>query len=191
MSRSAAVTLLLCAGTGAALAGCGDTGPRQDADETAGSYDVRVVSSSFPRRQVLAQPATLKVTVRNADTRAVPNLAITVDSFDRRSDQADLADASRPVWILDSEPAGSGTAYVGTWAFGRLAPGQTRTVTWKVTAVSPGQHTVRYRIAAGLDGKAVARPGEGGRARGSFAVAISDKPAQARVGSDGEVIREP
>lgn len=185
MSRSAPVILLL----GAALAGCGSSGVRQDADEPAGAYDLRVVSASFPRRQVLAQDATLRVTVRNAGARAAPNLAVTVDSFDRRSGMADLAQASRPVWIVDREPTGSGTASVGTWAFGRLAPGQTRTMAWRVTAVSPGQHTVRYRVAAGLDGKAVARPGASARARGSFAVAISDKPAQARV--DGRRARSP
>ena len=46
---------------------------------------------------------------------------------------------------------------------------------WSVTPVVPGTHTVRYRIAAGLNGKAHARLAGGGEPQGSFTVRISSQ----------------
>ena len=43
-----------------------------------------------------------------------------------------------------------------------LRPGETRTFTWQVTAVKSGVHSIKYKIAAGLNGKAKAVvPGTG------------------------------
>src|SRR4051812_43760347 len=95
-------------------AGCGG-GTRQDADEPSGTFRVEVLDASFPHQQSLAEPAVLRLKVRNAGDQAVPNLAVTVDSFDTTSQQQGLADPQRPVWIVDSGPSGAGTAYVGTW----------------------------------------------------------------------------
>jgi hypothetical protein len=172
-------------------AGCGG-GTRQDAAEPSGSFRVEVLDASFPRQQSLAEPAELRLTVRNAGDRAVPDLAVTVDSFDANVQQQGLADAQRPVWIVDHPPAGADTAYVNTWAVGRLPAGATRTLKWRVTAVAPGRHTVSYRVAAGLNGKARAQLAGGGVPQGSITVAISGKPAQAVVDpATGDVIRQP
>ena len=127
-----------------AVAGCGG-GERQDADEPSGTFRVDVVNASFPTKQHLAKSERFVIAVRNTGREAVPNVAVTVDSFAARSQQAGLADPSRPVWIVDAAPRGGDTAYTNTWALGRLAPGQTRRFVWRVTAVQAGTHTVKWR----------------------------------------------
>jgi hypothetical protein len=175
------------------VAGCGGGGEsaRQDADEPSGTWTVDVVEAEFPRSQRLAEQETLRIRVKNTADRAMPNVAVTVESFAQRSEQAGLADASRPVWIVDDGPRGGGTAYTNTWALGRMAPGQTKTFEWKVTPVKAGEHKVTYRVAAGLDGKAKARLDGGDPVEGTFTVNVSKKPSQSRVDPDsGEVIRD-
>ena len=84
----------------------------------------------------------------------MPNVAVTVDSFDYTSKYPELAADKRPIWAIERgpgpiahppvqsqevSPAGGGqTAYVNTWALGPLAAGQTRTFIWKVTPVKAG-----------------------------------------------------
>jgi hypothetical protein len=170
-------------------AGCGG-GARQDAHEPSGTFKVDVVGATFPAKQRLARQERMTIAVRNADTRTIPNLAVTVDSFSTREDRPDLADPNRPVWIVDAGPRGGATAYTNTWSLGAVRPGQTRTFTWRVTPVSAGAHKVSYRVAAGLNGKAKAQLAGGKTPEGSFDVAISRKPAQARVDpATGAVIR--
>ena len=173
------------------LAGCGG-GARQDANAPAATYSVAVVKASFPKQQKLARPIEMRIAVKNTGTRRIPTLAVTVDSFTRRSQQAGLADPERPVWIVDQAPRGGTTAYVNTWTLTGLRPGQTRTFRWTVTAVEPGRHQVKWSVGAGLDGKAKTRTGSGdGPATGAFAVDVSSKPSSARVDPNtGAVIRD-
>jgi hypothetical protein len=179
------------------IAGCG-SGPRQDADEPSGSYKLEVAAARFPASQSIAQASRMIVTVRNDDTKAAPNVAVTVETdpakagqgtvaFGQRADDSRLSDNDRPVWVVDEGPAGGDSAATNTWALGRLAPGQTRTFTWKVTAVEAGSYTLRYRISPGLAGKA--KLASGGRTDGLFKVTIDDKPVPARVDDDGNVVR--
>jgi len=173
-----------------AVAGCGGDEKRQDADEPEGEWVVEVVDAEFPRAQQISRQETMRIAVRNADERAVPNVALTVDGFSRRSEQPGLADPSRPVWIVDDGPRGGVTAYTNTWALGTIPPGQTKTFEWKVTPVRVGSHQIRYRVAAGLDGNAKAKLAGGNRPEGSFTVRVSREPAQSRVDPDtGEVVR--
>lgn len=172
-------------------AGCGG-GERQDANEPSGSFEVDVVRASFPKRQHLAQPERFVIAVRNTGSQAVPNLAVTLDSFASRTQDPGVADASRAVWVVDDGPSGGDTAYVNTWAVGRLAPGQTRRLVWRVTAIRPGTHTVKWQVAAGLDGKAKAMLAGNRAPAGSITVDVSDRPADARVDpKTGRVVREP
>jgi hypothetical protein len=179
------------------VAGCG-SGPRQDADEPSGSYKLEVAAAKFPASQAIAQDARMIVTVRNDDTKAAPNVAVTVETdpskagqgtvaFGQQVDDARLADNERPVWIVNEGPPGGDSAATNTWALGRLGPGETKTFTWKVTAVEPGSYTLRYRISPGLAGKAKLAPG--GRTDGLFKVTIDDKPVPARVNDKGQVVR--
>ena len=188
---------LVCVPLLAVLAsGCGGgntvKGERQDKDEPSGTFKVDVVSASFPAKQHLARQARMVVEVRNADNRTIPNLAVTVEpGFTSRSNRQDLADPNRPIWIVDDGPIGGGTAYTNTWALGALKAGETRRFVWKVTPVRPGSHEVRFRVAAGLAGKAKAQGQDGKAAEGSFEVKITDKPSQATVDPEtGKVIRD-
>jgi hypothetical protein len=179
------------------VAGCG-SGPRQDADEPSGSYKLEVAAAKFPASQSIAQDSRMIVTVRNDDTKAAPNVAVTVETdpskagqgtvaFGQRVDDSRLSDNERPVWVVNEGPPGGDSAATNTWALGRLGPGETRTFTWKVTAVEPGSYTLRYRISPGLAGKA--KLASGGRTDGLFKVTIDDKPVPARVDDDGNVVR--
>ena len=85
------------------------------------------------------------------------------------------------MWIVDAAPPGGDTAYTNTWALGRLAPGQTRRFVWRVTAVQAGTRTVKWAVAAGLNGKAKATLAGNRAPAGSVTVDVSDKPAQAGV----------
>jgi hypothetical protein len=130
-----------------------------------------------------------------------------------------LADPSRAVWIVDQAPCpasatdilpdgecaplgpggvrqtggpgGAVTAYANTWAMGQLQPGHSATFKWGVTAVQPGVHSVRYEIAAGLNGKAKAVYAGGQPLNGTFVVNISTKPRQSYVNDAGQIVNVP
>jgi hypothetical protein len=168
-----------------ALSGCGGD-DRQDADEPSGTFRVDVRRTSFPASQRLAQQSTFEITVRNAGARTLPALAVTVDGFaERPRDGADESapdsDPQRPVWIVDSEPAGGVTAYDNTWTAGALAPGRSATLRWRVTPVVPGRHLLTYRVAAGLNGRARAVDPHGDAPEGAVQVDVSAVPSDARV----------
>jgi hypothetical protein len=172
-----------------ALAGCG--GEDQSANERGGTYEVDVVRTSFPREQHLAQPGRFVVVVRNASKQAIPNLAVTLQGLTRDATQPTLADRSRPVWVVDDAPADATTSYVDTWAIGRVAPGQTRRFVWQVTATTPGNHELRWRVAAGLDGSAQAVTHGGDAPEGDVVVRVSRTPADSSVDpGTGRVVRK-
>jgi hypothetical protein len=136
------------------VSACG--GSQQDAHEPSGKFKVEV-HGTFPTKQKLAKRSVMVVTVKNIDSRPLPNPSVTVNSFNRNSTQANLADASRPVFIVNRGPEGGDTANQSTSAFGReLKPGQVATFKWNVTAVQAGPFKIRYTVSAGLFGKAIA-----------------------------------
>lgn len=138
--------------------------------------------------------------------------------FDVVAKQEDLADANRPAWILEegypkcasdapalnppclrsrrftsaeldaAQPAGAQTAAPDTFSFGSLEPGESLTAIWRVTPVQPGRYTVRYEVAAGLQGKASAVTPEGEPVEGEFEARISKRPPRARVTGSGRVV---
>jgi hypothetical protein len=176
-------------------AGCGED--RQDAGAPSGEFSVDVVDASFPAKQRIAESAKLTLEVENTGSRAVPQLAVIVETepaekgqapvaFGQSVDDPTLAASARPVWVVDNGPAGGDTAYTNTWAVGPLAAGASRTVAWDVTAARAGRYRVAWRLAPALEGDATLADG---RTEGEFAVTISDEPVPARVGEDGEVVR--
>jgi hypothetical protein len=194
--RSLAAVCLL------AVAGCG-SGESQDENEPEGNFPVEVVEAKFPESQKLAKSSDLIVTVRNAGSDTIPNIALTVNGFDEDKEDPELADASRPVFALngvqveiagfpeakEAAPRGCDTAYVNTWACGPLKPDEQKTFRWSVTAVRAGEFKVGWRVAAGLDGKAKAvAPGGGPAPRGSFSGTVSDAAPDVRVADDGKTI---
>ena len=186
-----------------ALAGCGG-GERQDEDEPEGDFDVEVTRATFPKEQRLAQTSNLLITVRNAGDRVLPNVAVTVEGFDFEKDDETLSDSSRPQFAVngvpreiggfpdakDATPLGCDTAYVDTWACGPLRAGDEKTFRWSVTAVKAGPYEITWRVAAGLNGNAVAVGVEGTPARGTFAGEVSDVAPEVRVGDDGRTVVE-
>jgi hypothetical protein len=212
--RSASVRLAAgAAGIAVLLAGCGAA--RQDANEPSGTFHVSIVKASFPKRQTVSASTALRITVRNDDTRTVPNLAITVttnsaggaissgkqgtaaNGFNYVSTQPGLSNPQRPVWIvdtvvIDNTPSSGTTAYNATWAVGPLAPGATRTFSWHLTPVKTGAWSVGYRVDAGLNGKAIAALANGQPPTGIFNARIRNIPPQSRVDPNtGRVIRQP
>jgi hypothetical protein len=191
------LAVLAAAGLALALAGAGCGEDRQDADAPSGEFSLDVVDASFPAKQRIAEAATLELEVENTGTRPVPQLAVTVETapaqdgaapvaFGQGSDDPTLASSARPIWIVDEGPAGGDSAYTNTWAVGPLGAGETRTVTWRVTAARAGRYTVAWRVAPALEGNVSLAEG---KTDGEFAVRISDEPVPARVGDDGEVVR--
>lgn len=146
-------------------------------------------------------------TATDTEATADDGLSQADGPFSVRSDQPGLAIPSRPVWILEqgypqiagtesAEPplgelsagSGAGAAQTNTFSFGSLDPGDTRDVVFQVTPVQSGTYTVHYRIAAGLQGKAVAVNADGSVPEGEFVVRITDVPPQTRVDDSGKVV---
>ncbi|MHB1807983.1 MAG: hypothetical protein ACYCU0_01640 [Solirubrobacteraceae bacterium] len=197
-----ALSAASCAGM---LAGCGES--RQDAGERSGRYRVDVARASFSRHEAVARPATLTIAVRNTGAKPLPNVAVTVDSLSYKATQpAGLADPERPTWVIDTgpgpvasppvesteanPPGGAQTAFVHTWALGRLPAHATKVFRWKLTPVRPGTHTVHYEVAAGLYGKAQAVTASGGAARGTLTVAVAGRPPSTHVNAETGAIAE-
>jgi hypothetical protein len=173
------LAVALC-GTVVSLAACGGAG-KQDEDDPGGTFKVEVPRASFPGKQQLAQESTLEITVVNRDSRDIPRLAVTVDGFSQRRDDPTLADPNRPIWIINEPPVNADSALTNTWWLGPVAPGQSRTFKWKVTPVRAGTYSVRYRVAAGLYGKAQTEDATTGEApKGSFIARVSRKPRPVR-----------
>jgi hypothetical protein len=97
---------------GLALAGCGG-GSTQAGSEPSGSFAVDVSAATFPTQQTIAQHSAMVITVRNAGSKAIPDIAVTItDAHDGSSAQpfaedipvAGVADPSRAVWVVDQAP---------------------------------------------------------------------------------------
>jgi hypothetical protein len=170
-SRSALGATLACAlllSSAVAVGACGG-----GSDNPSGTWKVDVISASFPGKQRLAEDSQLRITVKNVDSRAVPNLAVTVDGFNIHKDDPTLGDPNRPIWVVDHGPANTTTAYSNTWAIGKVPAGATRTFVWNVAAVRAGTYTLRFRVNASLTGNAKARAPDGSIPQGSFIARIS------------------
>jgi hypothetical protein len=164
------------------VSACG--GSRQDAHEPKGNFKVQIVKASFPGSQKLAKRSTMEIQVKNVDSRTIPDISITVNSFDTRKNDPSLADPTRPVFIVNTGPEGGETANTNTSALGPLAPGQTKVFKWNVTAVQAGHFQIRYEVSAGLYGKARAVDSTGQTPKGEFAGTISNAAPNSRVNFD-------
>ena len=209
-----ALAAVVIAALSIAVSACGDDKERQDANEPSGDFPVAVNAAKFPTDQRLAQTSDLRLEIENTGQEQVPNLAVTIWTGDEkgggpftvRSEQPGLADPNRPVWILedgfpklaeskdesvadlDAAPsAGADVAQTDTFGFGPLEPGDSKDIVWRVTPVQAGTYTLHYELAAGLTGKAKAVAEDGSPVEGEFVVTITDKPARATVGDNGQV----
>jgi hypothetical protein len=190
----------------ASLAACGESS--SDQNQPAGTFHVQVTQASFPTEQRLGQTSLLRLGIRNTGQRTVPALTVTVSvggkdgqasslPFGVRDQQAGLASANRPVWVLaqtyprlvgSSKSGGATTANPKTFDFGPLKPGATTEAVWKLSAVKAGNFTLGYGIDAGLSGTAKAKTEGGVAPGGSFATEISAVPPDTEVTDSGEVV---
>jgi hypothetical protein len=202
-----AVSLAVCGVLlGVLASGCG-AGLR-NAKETKGTYAVEVLHARFPAKQAIARDTRLALIVRNAGSQTIPNVAVTLDSFNYASAYPHLSSNKRPVWIVNTgpgvvarrpvqseevnAPGGGETAFVNTWALGALAPHASRLFVWRVTPVKAGVHVVHYAVAAGLDGRSLARLPGGGSAAGSFVASIAPAPPATHVNPEtGRIVPGP
>jgi hypothetical protein len=207
-ARLQAIATGLAALAAAALLGACGGSSSSEAEEPAGTFQVKVTEASFPTRQQLGQTSLLNLSVRNSGKRTVPNLTVTftiagkqgVDSplpFGVSDPQPALAQPERPVWVLSatyprrqasSEPGGTSTSNAKTFAFGPLKPGKTTSAVWKLSAVRAGRYTLLYSIDAGLGGEAKAKTGNGVTPGGSFATEITSQLPETEVTDSGEVV---
>jgi hypothetical protein len=153
---------------------------------------VQVLAAHFPAKQAIARQTRMVLLVRNTGTTTVPNIAITVNSFNYASNYSGLADKKRPIWVIErgpgaiakppvesqevSVPGGGQTAYVNTWALGALPAGRTQAFVWRVVPVKSGRYTVTYTVSAGLAGKAKAELRSGGAVTGHLTAQIAPAP---------------
>jgi hypothetical protein len=197
-----------------AITSCGG-GQMQDVTEPVGNFPVQVTKASFPNHQHISDQTDLQLAIKNTGDKALPDLAITIytgetkadGSFNIRLDDPNLANPSRPVWILENEypkllgpgvtlnnldrqpTAGAAAAQTDTYQFGSVAPGDTTAIDWRVTPAKPGTYTVHYFVAAGLQGNAKAVTADGAPVKGEFVVTISSKPPKTCVTGSGKVVK--
>ena len=208
--RSRACALGLVAASIAA--GCGgSSNKKQDENEPSGNFPVEVTSATFPAKQKLAKDSSMKIVVRNAGTKEIPNVNVTVkcksglgSSFEVASKDPNLADRERPQFVVDQiptrtpretgqlelDPLERSSAFVDTYPLGPLAAGRTARFEWKVTAVKAGPYKLCWRVNAGLYGKAKATSGSGGPLSGIFTGEVSNKAPKTRVAEDGTTVEQ-
>jgi hypothetical protein len=207
-SRACALGLVVAS---VAVAGCGGSSNKpQDENEPSGNFPVEVTSATFPAKQKLAKESTLEIVVRNASTKRVPNVNVTLKckagnggSFNVNSQDADVADSERPQFVvnqiptrtkrktgsLELDPLERSSAFVDTYPLGPLAANRTARFEWKVTAVKAGPYKVCYKVNAGLYGKAKAISGNTGLPlAGTFSGEVSNKAPKTRVAEDGTTV---
>ena len=209
-SRACALGLVIAS---IGVAGCGGSSNKpQDENEPPGNFPVEVSSATFPAKQKLAKESSLEIVVRNAGTKDVPNVNVTLKcksgnggSFDVASQDADVADNQRPQFVvnqiptrtprkagrIDLDPLERSSAFVDTYPLGPLRSGSTARFEWKVTAVKAGPYKVCYKVNAGLYGKAKATSGNTGLPlAGTFTGEVSNEAPKTRIANDGKTVTE-
>jgi hypothetical protein len=162
----------------------------------------------------------MTIVVRNAGSKTVPNISVTVQcsgqgagepggagGFSYNSKTPGVADPQRPQFVVDKiptrtprptgalhlDPLERSSAFVDTYPLGKLAPGKTVNFTWDVTAVRAGPYRLCWRVNAGLYGKAkaVTAASSPQAITGEFKGTIVRKAPIAEVTPDGKVVEVP
>ena len=103
------------------LDACGE-GSSSSANETSGTYRVKVLKAEFPTHQRLGQTSLLRIGIRNTGKKTAPATAVTISIAGREGQtsslpfgvhdpQPELAQHDRPVWVLaEGSPRIAGTS---------------------------------------------------------------------------------
>jgi hypothetical protein len=217
--RIGAGALTALAGLALLASGCGSN-QKQDVSEPNGTFPLAVQTASFPADQKLAKSSRMVIVVRNAGSKTVPEVSVTVKcpgqgqgenggggGFQYTTSQKGVADPNRPQFVVDKiptrtprpkggvglDPLERSSAFVDTYPLGKLAPGGSVNFTWDVTAVRAGPYRLCWRINAGLYGKAkaVAAASSAHAISGEFQGTVSRKAPIAEVTPSGKVVEVP
>lgn len=189
------------------ISACGgsDAVDGQFANEATGVFPVEVISSEFKPVQTVAETYDLTLAVRNSGDETIPAINTTLNlpglgstlAFAYRDRQEGLAQAQRPIWVLEEGypklagtvgRGGAATANRRTFSFGELEPGDTADMVWRVTALRPGKYRLAWKVSAGLGTETSAELADGTQPRGSFPVRIGNLPRLTRIDARGKVV---
>jgi hypothetical protein len=157
-----------------------------------------VPTATFPAKQHINKGAVMRIDVTNSGTRPLPNVAVslTTDSagtsapaFAKPNSQQGLAEAYKPVWILDEGPVNGASAFSNTWTLGNVPAGATKTFTWRVHPVRGGAFKIHWKVAPSTNG-GKAELASGAPAEGVLAASIATKPPSATIDSSGLVKKQ-
>jgi hypothetical protein len=199
LTAALALTIVACGGESSS-----------DANESSGTFRVKVTEADFPTSQRLGQTSLMKLGIRNTGKKTVPALVVNVSvggkegqtstlPFAIHDPQPELAQPDRPVWVLaahypkfagSSAPGGAETSNQKTYDFGRLKPGRTASLVWKLSAVKSGHFDLLYEVGAGLGNQVKTKTGNGVKPGGSFSVQISSARLNKEVNGRGEVVEQ-
>ncbi len=187
------VTLTLGAGL-FGVAGCASVSEAEK-EPAAKATQLDVKPAKFSSNaQLPGDRTTLSITVTNTGTNKVNDLIVTLQGT--RPDQLPVRGVDnvneipqgtnvpttikRKAWFIDDGPGKMPLANGETWNGGSLEPGETKTLRWKLAAITPGSYTLTYYVAGGLTDNAVkATSGNGlkGTVSATIAQPGDDEPA--------------
>lgn len=169
---------VLVALSGLLAAGCGG---EPSAGGATSPMKVEVERWVFPKRQPLGTPVTMKIVIRNVDTRDMRQLAVTVGGLRLPVNQERAEIRTRPVWIVNESLRGDQTPYdtltSSTFDLGRLAAGESKTFALPLTPLRRGEHQVNYQIDDGVVSRTPVETADGSPAAAKRTVVIDPTPA--------------
>jgi hypothetical protein len=163
-----------------ALSACGG-GENQAKDAPSGTFKATIVDWKFAEHQPLGTPQDFSVKIRNDDSRAIPQLVLTVSGLRMTVHQPGAASDVRPIWLPKVDQFATVTPYNSPLAvsynLGKLEPGATRTYTFNLTPLRRGSHEVGIRIAPALVGSSkIVNASDGKPAEETRTVVIDPTP---------------
>jgi hypothetical protein len=162
-----------------AVSGCG--GETQSADAPTGTWKASVLEWKFAKHQPLGTPQDFSVTIRNDDSRAIPQLVLTISGLKTFVHQPGAESRVRPIWIPKDVQFAAETPYnsplATSYNLGVLEPGEVKTYTISLTPLRRGAHEVGIRLAPALVGSSkIVNASDGSPASQTRTVAIDPTP---------------
>ncbi|HRV60154.1 MAG TPA: hypothetical protein P5138_05955 [Solirubrobacterales bacterium] len=187
------------------VSGCGGDDDGQFANEATGEFPVQIIDANFKKLQTVAQTYDLTIAVRNSGDETIPAINTVIDlpgkgstlAFAYGDKQPGLAMNQRPVWVVEEgwpkladtvARGGATTPDRRTFEFGKLKPGDTANMVWRVVAVRPGNYLLKYQISAGLGPDTSAVDANGNVPTGVLPVHITDFARLTKVNAKGQVV---
>ncbi len=186
-SRVRLVTLGVAVTASFSLGACGGVA-EPEPDAAVKPVTLEVSPAKFSKtEQTSGDDVVLSMTVKNVGANPAPELLVQLTGNEEttlatpgiegrvRTEKDDLPDdVTRAAWFVDGSPDRTPLSSSNLYPGGRLEPGRTRTLRWRMSAQTPGTHELKYRVFAGLTGAAAKATGGTGLT-GSVKATIADK----------------